>query len=106
MKRDNKPRWWLLDILVLLTVALLLWQTRWTLSAEGWQLVVLGIVLLAYGLMALWVWGNREALERKERAREAVARARVVYSPSRTPVQAHFREVMRPHGSQREVGQL
>lgn len=68
--RDRGPAWWQLNLLVPVMVGLLVLDARAPLSERGHTVAAVGIVLLVYGLVGLWLWANKLALMR---ANELVA---------------------------------
>lgn len=68
--RDRGPAWWQLFLLVPIMVGLLELDARAPLSERGHTAAAVGIVLLVYGLVGLWVRANKVALMR---ANELVA---------------------------------
>ena len=57
-----KPKWWLVFALVPLTIALLVLDEAVPLPTQGHQLLEFGIILVTFGLMALWVHASQGAL--------------------------------------------
>jgi hypothetical protein len=58
---QHKAKWWLLFAIFPLSAGLLWLDGRLTLQPQGHQLLETGIVLLSFGLMALWVRANQTA---------------------------------------------
>ena len=59
-----RPRWWQLYLTLPLLLALFLVERRLRLSAGGHLAAQIGIVLLIYGLIDLWLRANARALSR------------------------------------------
>ena len=57
-----RPKWWQLYLTLPLLVVLFIVENRLKLSNRGHQVVQIGIILLVYGLMYLWVHANAQAL--------------------------------------------
>jgi hypothetical protein len=62
--RDRRPAWWQLYLLGLVMIGLLVLGAWAPLSVLGHQVAAIGALLLAYGLVALWLHANRPALLR------------------------------------------
>jgi len=58
----SRPRWWTLYLTLPLLLALFLVERRLRLSAGGHLAAQIGIVLLIYGLIDLWLRANARAL--------------------------------------------
>jgi hypothetical protein len=56
------PRWGLLYMIVPLAVGLLWLQLQTPLPEAGHKVAEVGVILLTYGLVALWLWANRLAI--------------------------------------------
>ena len=56
------PKWWKLYLTFPLLIAMFVLDSRLRIPARGHQAVQLGIVLLIYGLIHLWLKANRSAL--------------------------------------------
>lgn len=59
---NTKPRWWQLYLTFPLLIALFILDSRFKMSTRGHEAVQIGIVLLVYGLIHLWLKANRYAL--------------------------------------------
>jgi hypothetical protein len=57
-----RPKWWQLYLTFPLLIALFVLDTRLKVSVRGHQAVQIGILLLVYGLVHLWLRANRSAL--------------------------------------------
>lgn len=64
-----RPKWWQLYLAFPLLVVLFILETRLRISQSGHQLVQLGILLLVYGLIHLWLKSNAKALSALDRVR-------------------------------------
>ncbi len=62
---QHKRKWWLLFAIFPLSVGLLWFDGRLTLQPQGHQLLEMGIVLLSFGLMALWVRADQTEISRE-----------------------------------------
>ena len=63
-----RPKWWQLYLTFPLLVALFLLDHRLRLSVRGQQAVQIGILLLVYGLVHLWLKANGTALSKMDRS--------------------------------------
>lgn len=68
--QDRRPAWWQLFLLVPIMVGLLELDARAPLSERGHTAAAVGILVLVWGLVGLWVRANKLALMR---ANELVA---------------------------------
>ncbi len=66
---NPRPKWWQLYLTFPLLVVLFILETRLRISQSGHQLVQLGILLLVYGLIHLWLKSNAKALSALDRVR-------------------------------------
>jgi hypothetical protein len=57
-----RPKWWQVYLTFPLLVALFVLDSRLKISARGHQAVQIGIILLIYGLVHLWMKANATAL--------------------------------------------
>ena len=57
-----RPKWWQVYLTFPLLIALFAVDSRLKLSVRGHQVVQIGIVLLVYGLIRLWLKANARAL--------------------------------------------
>ena len=62
--RPAHPKWWHVYLTLPLLMALFVLDSRLRISPRGHQAVQIGIVLLVYGLIHLWLKANRSALAR------------------------------------------
>ena len=61
-----RPRWWQLYLTFPLLLALFVLDNRLKISTRGHQVVQIGIILLVYGLIHLWLKANARALSRMD----------------------------------------
>lgn len=61
-----RPKWWQLYLTLPLLIALFMLDNRLKLSAGGHQAVQIGIILLVYGLIHLWLKANARALSKMD----------------------------------------
>lgn len=96
-KRNCKPRWNMLNLIVLLAVGSLILTHGLHLTPTSHKVMLFVIVVVIYGLMGWWVKANTAALEAldAEKCREQSCDP-IVYGTREfpTPTQARFREVM------------
>lgn len=96
-KRHRKPRWHLLDLILLLAIGCLVLGHGLHLTPMSHKLTLFLIVVVIYGLIGWWIRANSAALEDLEVEKyRAQSRDPSVYGtqafPTRT--QARFREIM------------
>lgn len=60
------PKWWQLYLTFPLLIALFMLDNRLRLSVRGHQVAQIGILLLVYGLIHLWLKANATALSRMD----------------------------------------
>lgn len=96
MNKERKPRYWLLDALLLAMMVLLYLVMQANISSTGKQLLEIGMVVLGSGLMGLWIYANADALEadeqRKREQRPAPEQAAGL-RPRLNERQRHYLEV-------------
>jgi hypothetical protein len=63
---NTRPKWWQLYLTFPLLIALFLVDNRINLSQRGHIVVQIGILLLVYGLVHLWLKANSTALSRMD----------------------------------------
>jgi hypothetical protein len=63
---DIRPKWWKLYLIFPLLIALFIFDSHLKLSSRGHQVVQLGIILLVYGLIYLWLKANSSALSQMD----------------------------------------
>lgn len=64
--RNVRPKWWQVYLTLPLLLALFAVENRLKLSSRGHQTVQIGIVLLVFGLVHLWLRANAQALSRMD----------------------------------------
>lgn len=67
--RDVRPKWWQVYLTLPLLAALFAVDNRLKLSARGHQAAQMGIVLLVFGLVHLWLKANALALSNMDRGK-------------------------------------
>ena len=60
--RTARPKWWQVYLTFPLLIALFILDSRLRFSVRGHQAVQIGIILLVYGLVHLWLKANATAL--------------------------------------------
>jgi hypothetical protein len=60
------PKWWQLYLTFPLLIVLFVAENRLKISSRGHQAVQIGIVLLIFGLIHLWIKANASALSRMD----------------------------------------
>jgi hypothetical protein len=82
MSDQNKnPKWWQLYLIFPLFMALFAVDNRLKISTRGHQAVQIGIILLIYGLVHLWLKANARALSGMDQ-RQPHGTVRVTRVPS------------------------
>jgi hypothetical protein len=80
-----RPKWWQVYLTLPLLIALFIMDSRLKISARGHQTIQIGIVLLVYGLIHLWLKANASALSKMDqeqvRGRIAVIQAPISQLP-------------------------
>ena len=61
-----RPKWWQVYLTFPLFIVLFMLDSRLKLSEHGHQAVQIGIVLLVYGLVHLWLKANESALSKMD----------------------------------------
>jgi len=64
----TRPKWWQLYLIFPLLIALFVVDSRLKLSIRGHQVIQIGVVLLIYGLVHVWLKANARALSAMDRA--------------------------------------
>jgi hypothetical protein len=59
---NNSPKWWQLYLTFPILIALFVMDHRLKISTPGHQAVQIGIILLVFGCIHLWLKANRSAL--------------------------------------------
>ncbi len=65
-RSSSHPKWWQLYLILPLLVVLFIIENRLKISSRGHQAVQIGIVLLVYGLMHLWLKANAKSLRQMD----------------------------------------
>jgi hypothetical protein len=68
MFSQDRPKWWQLYLTFPLLVALFAVDSRLKVSTRAHQVVQIGIVLIVFGLIHLWLKANARALSAMDRA--------------------------------------
>ena len=63
---NTRPKWWQLYLTLPLLIALFVVDSRLKLSTRGHQAVQIGIVLVVFGLVHLWLKANSTALSKMD----------------------------------------
>ena len=64
MSQNARPKWWQLYLTFPLLIALFMADSRLKLSVRGHQTAQIGIVLVVFGLVHLWLKANSAALSK------------------------------------------
>jgi hypothetical protein len=92
-----RPKWWQVYLTLPLLIALFILDSRLRLSVRGHQAVQIGIILLVYGLIHLWLKANAAALSNMDQRQ---VRGTVIVT--RIPVQ----QLPEPKNDKRPMFQL
>ena len=65
--QNVRPKWWQVYLTFPLLLVLFAVENRLKLSSRGHQILQIGIVLLVFGLVHLWLRANEQALSRMDR---------------------------------------
>jgi hypothetical protein len=77
----SQPKWWLLYLLLLVLVGLFVIESKASISNAGHRVVEVGIVLLVFSLIELWLRANDAKLRAEEwRAARGHETRRVIYT--------------------------
>ncbi|HSN77500.1 MAG TPA: hypothetical protein VL334_20705 [Anaerolineae bacterium] len=77
----SQPKWWLLYLLLPVLVGLFVIESKASISDAGHRVVGVGIVLLVFGLIELWLRANDANLRAQQwRAQQWHETRRVVYT--------------------------
>jgi len=90
--QDLRPKWWQLYLIFPLLIALFVVENRLKISARGHQVVQIGILLIIYGLVHLWLKANSAALSKMDRI-QAHATFKVIEIPPYQPSEKDKRSV-------------
>ncbi|HMB24592.1 MAG: hypothetical protein ACM33V_11920 [Chloroflexota bacterium] len=77
---NSRPKWWQIYLTLPLLIALFIVDSRLKISPRGHQIVQIGIVLIVYGLIHLWLKANSGALSAMDREQN-YGRVRVMRVP-------------------------
>jgi len=75
-----RPKWWQVYLTLPLLIMLFALDSRLRLSVRGHQVVQIGIVLIVFGLIHLWVKANARALSEMDR-RQVYGKVTVIRIP-------------------------
>lgn len=64
--KNSRPKWWQLYLTFPLLIALFVLDARLRISVRGHQALQIGILLLVYGLIHLWLKANASALSKTD----------------------------------------
>jgi hypothetical protein len=78
---NPRPKWWQLYLTFPLLIVLFVADSRLKISSRGHQIVQIGIVLLVFGLIHIWIKANSSALSRMDQE-EYSGRITVIRIPS------------------------
>lgn len=85
MRSQNaRPKWWQIYLIFPLLIVLFILDHQLEISTRGHQAVQIGIVLIVYGLVHLWLRANASALSGMNRER-AYGRITVIQFPAFQP---------------------
>ena len=62
------PKWWQIYLTLPLLIGLFILDNRLKISSRGHQVVQIGIILLVYGLIHLWIKANAKTLSEMDRS--------------------------------------
>lgn len=82
---DIRPKWWHLYLTFPLVIALFILDSRLKLSSRGHTIVQIGIILLVYGLVHLWLRANAVALSRMDQSQYHRTITVIQIPPSQPP---------------------
>jgi hypothetical protein len=85
---NPRPKWWQLYLTFPVLIALFALDGRLKISARGHQAVQIGIILLIYGLIHLWLKANSGALSQMDRTQHSRT-IRIVRVPAAESPEAH-----------------
>ena len=64
LSQEKKPKWWQLYLTFPLLIALFVMDNRLKISSRGHQIFQIGIILLVYACVHLWLKANSNALSK------------------------------------------
>lgn len=82
---DARPKWWQLYLTFPLLIGLFAMDSRLKISILGHQVVQIGILLIVYGLIHLWLKANSSALSRMDQKQYHGTVTVIRIPPSRLP---------------------
>jgi hypothetical protein len=82
--QNDHPKWWQLYITLPLLLVLFIFDSRLQISSRGHTIVQIGIVLLIYGCVCLWLRANARALSRMDQ-RQIKGKITVIQFPPYQP---------------------
>ena len=68
--QDVPPKWWQLYLIIPLLIVLFVVENRLRISTRGHQAIQIGILLLIYGLVHLWLKANAATLSKMDRIQD------------------------------------
>ena len=83
--QDVRPKWWQIYLTFPLLIALFAVENRLKISARGHQAVQIGILLIIYGLVHLWLKANAAALSKMDRIKNHATFTVIHIPPSQLP---------------------
>jgi hypothetical protein len=83
--RDQSPKWWLLYLTFPLLIALFAVDNRLKIPGQGHQAVQIGILILVFGLVHLWLKANSTALSRMDQKKYHGMVSMIQIPPVRLP---------------------
>jgi hypothetical protein len=99
--KKTKPKWWQLYLVLPLLIALFTVDHRLKVSTTGHEAVQIGIILLVYLLIHLWLKANTAALAKLDR-KEYYGRVRVIQIPPSQLPESYVQngQMLLPSGSE------
>ena len=64
--QNSRPKWWQLYLALPLLIVLFMLENRLKISARGHQFVQIGILVIVYGLVHVWLKANSIALSKMD----------------------------------------
>ncbi len=80
---NSRPKWWQLYLIFPLLIVLFIMDSRLKISSRGHQAVQIGIVLLVYGLIHLWLKANAKAFRQIDESQYRRTITVIVFPPIR-----------------------
>ena len=74
MNKERKPSWWKLATIMVIILAALYLVTTAHVSPFGRKLLEIGVILLGFTLIVVWIYSNAASLEVEARSRHAERR--------------------------------